>query len=128
MTAPNTNIAAGETSTGLAPNVAGTLAYALGPISGVAFIVLEKENRFVRFHAAQSIVVFLAAFAASIVVTMAGTVLAFIPLLGWLVAAVLSLTLSAATFGAWLFLMWKAWQGESWRAPLAADVADRIAG
>jgi uncharacterized membrane protein len=126
MTAPNTNI--NQTSTGLAPNVGGALAYALGPISGVAFIVMEKENRFIRFHAAQSIVVFLAAFALSIVVSMLGSVLAFIPLVGWLVASVLSLTLSVATFGAWLFLMWKAWQGEAWRAPVAADLAERIAG
>jgi uncharacterized membrane protein len=45
------------TSTGLAANVAGLLTYILGPITGVLFLVLEKENRFVRFHAMQSVVV-----------------------------------------------------------------------
>src|SRR5918992_897204 len=44
-------------SSGLAPNVAGALAYVLGIITGVIFLVIEKENRFVRFHAAQSIAV-----------------------------------------------------------------------
>lgn len=127
MNAQNSYAATGETSTGLAPNVAGALAYALGPISGVAFLVMEKQNRFVRFHAAQSTVVFLAAFALSIVVSLFGSILAFIPLLGWLVASLLSLAVSLATFAAWLFLMWKAYQGESWRAPLAADVAERVA-
>ena len=51
MTSPAT------TSTGLAPHVAGALAYVLGPITGVVFLVIEKDNRFVRFHAAQSIAV-----------------------------------------------------------------------
>ncbi len=52
-----TNPATTTSSTGLAPNVAAALSYILGPITGVLFLVLEKENRFVRFHAAQSITV-----------------------------------------------------------------------
>jgi uncharacterized membrane protein len=47
-----------KTSIGLDENVAGALAYALGWITGIAFLLAEPENRFVRFHAAQSAVVF----------------------------------------------------------------------
>src|SRR3569833_1979309 len=70
------------TSTGLAPNVAGALSYLFGIITGVIFIVLEKENQFVRFHAMQSILVFAALFILGIVFS----IFAAIPFLGWIVA------------------------------------------
>ena len=41
----------GGTSTGIQANVAGLLSYVLGWISGLIFILIEKENKFVRFHA-----------------------------------------------------------------------------
>jgi uncharacterized membrane protein len=41
----------------LSPNVAGLLCYVAGWISGIVFLVIEQKNRFVRFHAAQSIIV-----------------------------------------------------------------------
>jgi len=42
----------GKTSTGINPTVAGLLSYLLGFVTGIIFLVIEKENRFVRFHAA----------------------------------------------------------------------------
>jgi len=42
---------------GATPNVAGALAYVLGPITGVFFLVIEKEDGYVRFHAAQSVAI-----------------------------------------------------------------------
>ena len=47
-----------KTSTGLQENVAGLLCYVLGWVTGLIFILIEKENKFVRFHAMQSIVTF----------------------------------------------------------------------
>ena len=47
-----------KTSTGLDENIAGLLCYVLGWISGIIFFLLESENKFVRFHAVQSIVTF----------------------------------------------------------------------
>ena len=43
---------------GLPENVAGALAYVLGPVTGVLFLVLEKKSKFVRFHAMQSLITF----------------------------------------------------------------------
>jgi uncharacterized membrane protein len=40
-----------KTSTGLEENVAGLLCYLFGWVSGLVFLLLETENRFVRFHA-----------------------------------------------------------------------------
>ncbi|MEE8194196.1 MAG: hypothetical protein V3T73_01680 [Dehalococcoidales bacterium] len=48
----------GKSSTGLDENVAGLLCYVLGWVGGLVFILIEPENKFVRFHAMQSIIVF----------------------------------------------------------------------
>ncbi|HEX4603687.1 MAG TPA: zinc-ribbon domain-containing protein, partial [Candidatus Angelobacter sp.] len=52
------------TSTGLTNNVAGMLCYILGIITGIIFLVMDpyKNNRFVRFHAFQSIFFWVACF------------------------------------------------------------------
>ena len=124
MTAPHPTATA--SSTGLQPNVAGALAYLLGPLTGIAFYVLEKENRFVRFHAAQSIVIGIAMVALSIAFSVLGGVLAFIPVLGWIVALLLSLVLGFGSLALWLFLMWQAFQGKEWEAPAVGAYARRM--
>ena len=122
-----TNPATTTSTTGLAPNVAAALAYVLGPITGVLFLVLEKQNRFVRFHAAQSITVGVALIALSIALSILSTVLAFIPVLGWIVAILLSLGLGLGSFVLWILLMWRAWQGREWETPIAGSFARRMA-
>ena len=122
-----TNPAATASSTGLTPNVAAALAYVLGPITGVLFLVLEKQSRFVRFHAAQSITVGVALIALSIALSILSTVLAFIPVLGWIVAILLSLGLGLGSFVLWILLMWRAWQGREWETPVAGSFARRMA-
>ena len=73
MTYPGDSSAnSGPTRTGLPANVAGALAYVLGAITGVILYVLERENRFVRFHAAQSIVVSCVMFLLGIVLGIVG--------------------------------------------------------
>jgi uncharacterized membrane protein len=103
-----------KSSTGLEANLAGALAYALGPITGILFLVLEKDSKFVRFHAMQSTITFLALFAVSVV-------LSFIPILGWIVAFFLQL----AAVVLWLVLMFKAFQGEKFKLPTIGDLAER---
>jgi uncharacterized membrane protein len=44
-------------STGLPDNLAGAVAYVLGPFTGIFFLVMEKQSRFVRFPAMQSLLV-----------------------------------------------------------------------
>ena len=123
--------------TGLDSNVAGALAYLFGALTGIIFYVLEPEDEFVRFHAAQSIVVsvgfFVLAFGTSIVTTVlsvlggasAGASVAFG--LVSLVIGLVWLVVALAGFGLWLFLMLRAYQGKQTRIPVAAGIADRIA-
>jgi uncharacterized membrane protein len=105
----------GKTSTGLDPNVAGALAYGLGWVTGIIFLVAEPGNRFVRFHALQSIIVFGALSALTIL-------LQVIPLVGMLIAVFLVVPLSAVL---WLVLMFKAYQGEKFKLPIAGDMAEQ---
>ena len=70
----------GKTSTGIQPNVAGLLSYVLGWLTGLIFFLIEKENKFVRFHALQSMIVFGALFVLSLAIGMFMVVLATIRL------------------------------------------------
>jgi uncharacterized membrane protein len=129
MTNPSDSSAASTTtSTGLSANVAGALSYLLGFITGIVFLVLEKQNKFVRFHAAQSIAVSVALVVLSIALSILSGVLAFIPILGWIVALLLSVVLGFGSFILWLVLMFKAFGGHEWEVPFAGQWARRIAG
>jgi len=103
------------TSTGLSPNVAGLLCYVAGWITGIIFLVLEKRNKFVRFHAAQSIVVFG-------IITVAGTVLGLIPVVGVAFSSIIGIT----GFIVWIIMMVKASSGEWYKLPWAGDVAEKM--
>ena len=124
MTSPT----ATASSTGLAPNVAGALAYLLGPITGILFFLLEKENRFVRYHAAQSITLGLLWIALSVVFSVLSGMLVMVPVLGWLVALLLSVVFGLGGFFLWIFLMWRAFQGREWESPIAGPMARKLAG
>lgn len=110
-----------ESSTGLPSNVAGALAYLLGPITGILFLVLEKRDGFVRFHAAQSIGVSVVFIVAGVALGILTSVLAIVPILGWLVGILLSLGFSLLSLAVWLWLMFRAWQGDRWMAPVIGE-------
>ena len=107
----------GTTASGLKPTHAALFAYSFGLLSGLLFFFTEKENRFVRFHAMQSICTSVGFFIMSLV-------LATVPLLGY--ALVFCLQLGALVV--WLILMVKAFQGQWFRLPVAGDVAAKQAG
>jgi len=110
--------------TGLAPNVAGALAYLLGPITGILFLVIEKNDRFVRFHAMQSVVFG----ALMLVFWIALMVLSMIPIIGWIAGPILGLLASLGALVLWLLLMWKAYQGQEWELPVAGPIARKQLG
>ena len=104
----------GKTGMGLEPNIAGLLCYVAGWVSGIIFLILEKENQFVRFHAVQSIVV-------SGAYTVAVIVLSFIPVIGW----VIGWLLGVGAFILWIILMFKAYQGQKYKLPWAGNFAEK---
>jgi uncharacterized membrane protein len=115
-----------STTTGIEPNVAAALSYILGLITGIIFFALEKENKFVRFHAAQSMVVSGILIVVSTAISILGGVLAILPFLGSLMVFFLTAGLAIGTFCLWLMLMWRAYSGDEWEMPIAGGLARRL--
>lgn len=116
----------GPTSTGVDPRLSAILCYTAWWVSGLVFLIIEQQHKGVRFHAAQSLIVF---GALSILIAVLST------------ASVGMLVVSAAAFQAarlfvylvwlaavflWLLIMVKAFKGETFRVPFAADWADKL--
>ncbi len=106
----------GKTSCGMTPNLAAALSYLVGIITGIVFYVLEKENKFVRFHAMQSIL-----FCGAWIVM--NVILGLLPLLGWIFATLFNI----AGVILWLIIMFKAYSGEHFKLPVLGDIAEKNA-
>jgi uncharacterized membrane protein len=104
-----------KSSIGLDGNVAAALAYAMGWVTGAAFLLAERESRFVRFHALQSTLTFGA-------LSVAWMVSLSIPIFGWLLAFVIIPPVSIVL---WLVLMFKAYQGELFKLPVVGDMSEQ---
>ena len=110
---------AGST-TSLEPNVAGLLCYVLGWITGLVFILIEKENKFVRFHAMQSIVTF----GAFSVLWIPFYIFSRLDILA-ILFGILQAIIGVLVFVLWIVLMIKAYQGERFKLPIAGDIAEK---
>jgi uncharacterized membrane protein len=111
-------------SEGLAENVAGLLCYAVGWLTGIIFLLIDKRP-FVRFHAAQSIVVF---GALTVLKIGLGIIMGIGGFVGFGLWAMISMVLGLLGLVLWILLMIKAYQHELFRVPIAAPIADGIAG
>src|SRR3990167_10771291 len=93
-----------KTQTGLSVNASAALSYVLGPLTGVIFLILEKDP-YIRFHAMQSIVVFIGLFIIDWVLIFSIILAILVPLVG------------IVGFILWLMLIYKAYNGEKWEVP-----------
>lgn len=98
-----------SSSTGLEENVAGFLCYLLGFVTGIVFLIVEKQSSFVKFHARQSTITFLIVFV-------------FILFLGWI--PVLGALVWIASLILWLLLMIKALRGERYSVPVVGRMVE----
>lgn len=104
----------GKSSTGINANLAALLSYLLGFITGAIFYALEKENKFVRFHALQSIITFISLFILNIA-------LKFLPIIGGTLASLLGI----AGIVLWVLLMFKAYRGKYFKLPFVGRIAEQ---
>ena len=116
---------------GLDNNIAGLLCYVpFGFIAAIIFLVAEpKENRFVRFHAIQSLLLIAAMVGLSIALSIVGAILGQIPAIGWVFALLmipLSLLISLGGLVLMVLLIIKAYQYQMWKIPVIGDYAERM--
>lgn len=108
-----------KSSTGLDANLAAMLSYAFGWVTGLIFFVLEKDSRFVKFHAMQSIVV-------SLALNVIIWVLFSIPILGFMLLFISPLIFLGCLI-LWVLLLVKAYNGEKFKLPFVGDFAEQQA-
>jgi uncharacterized membrane protein len=116
---------------GLQANAAGALAYLAGIITGIIFLLIEpyKSDRFVRFHAFQSIFFNVAWTGLWIVWMIAGLVLSAVTKgLFFFLQLPIDLLLMVGGFALWAFLMYSAYQGKMTKLPVIGALAAKQAG
>lgn len=115
------------TSTGVDARLASVLCYAGWWVTGLVFLFAERQHKDVRFHAAQSLIVF---GVVSVLLFICGGASAIAFFIAVPTFPVLQGIGNALWFGAvllWIFLLVKTWRGETWRVPVAGDLAMKIA-
>jgi uncharacterized membrane protein len=123
---PPNNAPSGKSSTGLDANLASLIAYFFWFLGGLIFFLIEKENRFVRFHAMQSILYNAAVVAIFIVITIISIILSQI---SWILASMIGLLTFVLWIGSiigWILLMVKAYQNKMFKLPVIGNMAESI--
>ena len=103
-----------ETSLGLSENIAGSLTYLFGFVSGFIMLLVERDNHFVRYHALQSIYI-------SIIFVSAYLLLGMLPVIGWFS----SMVLAPAGLVMWIILMLNAYKGRYSKMLYISDFANK---
>lgn len=112
------------------PRWSGPLCYALGPITGIYFLITEKHDRGIKFHAWQSTLLFFGLWALVILAGMVARLLFYLPVvggIGYFLAGLLNMAVAWIWFAATVFLMLKAYQGERYQLPVVGDLAAQYA-
>ena len=116
-----------KTNLGLEPNVAGLLCYVpccIGLVFSVVAAIVEKQSRFVRFHAFQSLLVHAVAIVLGIGINVLQVVLGVAGLgaVGLLLSLV-GMVVGVAFLGLTILLMIKANGGEEFELPVVGPMA-----
>jgi uncharacterized membrane protein len=123
---------AGEsTSTGWSARTEAVVSYLGLFITGIVFFVIERRNRFVRFCAAQSTLLFGSAFIVYELLHLIGGFLGAIPLIGLLLGFLIGVVITVLEIVVavvWIFLMVQAYRGVRVKIPFFGDIAERLSG
>lgn len=132
----------GKSALGLDGNVAAALGYPIGIIA-IICLIMEKENRFVKFHALQSIlfhvafiILMIAVWILTIVLVIAGVAAsAASSSAGGAVGGIISLLFSliwlvvvVAYIGGLIFAAVKSYQGNMFKLPIIGNMAEKWTG
>lgn len=115
-------------TTGLSSNIAGLLSYICMPITSIVFLLVEKENLDIRFHAWQGTIFGVGYIAAVLALQIMAAILGAIWSVLGIIVAFFVPVLGLVTFVVWIVCLVKAYQGEKWRIPVIGDIAAKKAG
>ncbi|MCL2169328.1 MAG: hypothetical protein FWB74_04805 [Defluviitaleaceae bacterium] len=102
---------------GLNENWAAALAYFFGFISGIPILIMERENKFVRFAALQSTIFTLVM---TLIMAVFRFLSDFLPLIGWIFGMV-GWVIGVCVFIVWAYLIFMAWRGQIVKLPILGD-------
>jgi len=107
---------------GMQPNIEAGLSYVLGWVTGLIFFLMEKQNRFVRFHAMQSILFFGGVTVIQIILN----VISHFPVLGFF-ASLAGVVVWIIWLVGYIVLLINGFQGKYYKLPIVGDYAERYA-
>jgi uncharacterized membrane protein len=111
---------------GLDANLTATLGYPIGIIAIIEMII-EKQNRFARFHAIQSVLLHVAMIVIYIALVFLVVIMSMMSsTLGTLVGLLISL-FGLVYLAALIFCAYKAYQGEWFKLPVIGDMSEKFA-
>lgn len=118
---------ASSPSSGLAPNVASLLCYVCGFITGIVFLVIEKDHKDVRYHAWQSIFLTIAAFTVLLAVSILNAIVGAISTILGALIDILNPVAALGFFILWVVCLIKAYNGERYQLPIIGPLAEKQA-
>ena len=101
----------------------------IGLVLAIVFLVTEKENRFVKFHAVQSLFLVGTQIAVGLVVGILGLIVSMVldmihmSLVGWLLVLCLRLLLFLIFIVIWIIAGMKAYGGQWYKLPIIGEFA-----
>lgn len=117
-----------KTSSGLQENVASLLCYLFLWLSGLIFLLIEPNNKTVRFHAIQSICFTVIVGVVSIAIAILSAILTAIVGALWFIGGFLGFVFGTLAFIVWILLMVRAYQEKLWKLPVIGEMAAKWAG
>lgn len=118
----------GGGGSGLAPNIASMLCYVCMPITSIVFMLMEKENKDVQFHAWQGTTFGVGWIVVVVALNILSMILVRIAGVFGIIMSILIPVLGLGVFILWIICLVKAYQGERWKIPYIGDFAEKKAG
>ena len=112
-----------KSSTGMEPKIAVLLAYLFSWLGGLIILLIEKENKFVKFHALQALILGITEIVCFVVISV---ILGLIPYVGWFLFSWLGWVLGGVCYIFAIIAIIKGFNGERYYVPFLRKIVDKF--
>lgn len=116
----------GTTRSGMQPNVAAALAYIFTVLTGPIILMIERDNKYVRFHAVQAILYGAVWVSLWIIFGIAVNKIQSVPTVMWIIDTLLHFVIMLGGLVILLFLIYKTYKGERIKLPILGNIAEKM--